>query len=290
MNNFLLKVDSYKYWTNTLGVARAFLALCTLVNIVFNYNVFLKSKIDNFNIFYYLEGDIGKIFSILILLTVISGYFPRYTCIPHWWVAFSYFRGSFLVEGGDQLAAILTFLLIPIMLGDTRINHYTINEQKPKKYIFKAMAFYSYLLILIQVSFLYLQASVSKLSGEEWSNGTAVYYWLNDSLFGIEKHYFNKITFLFSNNKIMFLLNFMPLLIEFFLFLLIFVMDKKKVVKIGFILGIFLHLSFSLSFGLISFGFSMTGALILYIYAWRKDFNIEKLYFNMFKIKRLLKK
>lgn len=275
MNNLIIKIESYKYWTNTLGVARAFLALCTLVNIIFNYDVFIKTKIDNFNIFYYLEGDIGKIFSILILIIVILGYFPRYTCIPHWWVAFSYFRGSSLIEGGDQLAAILTFLLIPIMIGDTRINHYNINEQKPNKYIFKVIAFYSYLLILIQISFLYLQASISKLSGEEWSNGTAVYYWLNDSLFGIEKHSFNKITYLFSNNIIMFLLNFIPLIIEFFLFTLIFVMDRKKVVKIGFILGVLLHFSFSISFGLISFGFSMTGALILYIYAWRENIKIN---------------
>ena len=58
------------------------------------------------------------------LLLVLSGYYPRFTGVLHWLISSSVFQAANLVEGGDQITAILTLLLVPVTLLDPRRNHW----------------------------------------------------------------------------------------------------------------------------------------------------------------------
>ena len=46
---------------------------------------------------------------------------PRWTCVPHWYVAFSLADSITQPDGGDAVAAIATMLFIPMLLGDDRV-------------------------------------------------------------------------------------------------------------------------------------------------------------------------
>jgi len=67
-----------------------------------------------------------KWLAILVLLFVIIGYFQKIACLLHWWVSFSFLYSATIIDGGDQIASILTFLLIPICFLDNRKNHWNL--------------------------------------------------------------------------------------------------------------------------------------------------------------------
>ena len=54
-----------------------------------------------------------KMLSIVILIFVITGFFIKITSLLHWWVSISFFFCSSVIDGGDQITAILTFLFMP---------------------------------------------------------------------------------------------------------------------------------------------------------------------------------
>ena len=279
-------IINLKYWTNFLGLGRSMLALCTLVNILFSKNnyVFLGlpskfdySNIEYYNIFYIFKDNLifAKIISIIILISVLSGYFPRITAALHWWVTYSFFTSSFTVEGGDQVASILTFLLIPILLLDKRKNHWQ-EDFHYHSFYSKTIAFFVYSLIILQISIIYFNASIGKLNVEEWANGTAVYYWLNDTVFGLNYTLLKMINPLLKSPIFVTILTWGAIGIELALAFAIFGLKQKKLSIIFVSIGFLLHLSFAICFGLISFFFAMFGALILYLLAVNNNFNFKK--------------
>ncbi|CAN5179691.1 hypothetical protein BH09ACT6_BH09ACT6_12220 [soil metagenome] len=68
--------------------------------------------------------DLAKLAGILILGIVASGWRPRFTAIPMWWVLFGNQSSLIVVDGGDQIAAVLALLLIPVSLTDRRRWHW----------------------------------------------------------------------------------------------------------------------------------------------------------------------
>ncbi|PZG39838.1 hypothetical protein C1I98_23110 [Spongiactinospora gelatinilytica] len=60
----------------------------------------------------------------VVLVWVAGGWRPRLSAIPHWWVCFSFSTSSNIIDGGDQVAAITSLLLIPICLTDGRRWHW----------------------------------------------------------------------------------------------------------------------------------------------------------------------
>ena len=218
--------------------------------------------------------SISRVVSYLILGSVIIGMYPRYTAILHWWTTYSFLKASFVIEGGDQVASILTFLLIPILLLDKRVNHWQ-RDKYNHSYYAKVIAFFSYCLIILQVSVIYFNASIGKLKVEEWSNGTAVYYWLNDSVFGLNYSLLEHINPILKSPIVVTLLTWGTLLIELSLALAVFGLKKEKICRMFLFIGVFLHFSFAMCFGLISFFFAMFGALLLYLIAKDTDFTLK---------------
>ncbi len=148
IDDILDKYTTLNPWNNVYGLARSILALSFLLTLSFTgienlfpevNDVLLRQPILEFeklSIFYLFEDNLTLAYWLIvfILVLVIIGYLPQVTSILHWWVAISYTFSGIIIEGGDQIAAILTLLLIPIALTDNRTNHWnTIKKcNKPK--------------------------------------------------------------------------------------------------------------------------------------------------------------
>lgn len=289
------------YNSNTITLARTLLALCFLSTLVFtpSYDLFpiqhfveLKSNIKGiFHLNFFLWFDtvlIPYLNSIVVLILVITGYYPRLTCIIHTWVSYSIYYTMLVTDGGDQINIILTTLLLPICLLDKRKNGWTTNtkEKAFNNNILLYNASLAILFIQIQMALLYFNAGVSKMFASEWLNGTAVYYWFNDPTFGAPKWLNFCIGFLFKNNYTVTLINWSVIFLEIGLFTGFFLKQKYK--SLLFILAFIFHFLIFIVHGLPSFGLSMTAGLILFYFELDKSIteNLQLIKLNLTKIIR----
>ncbi|MGX1023366.1 sporulation-delaying protein SdpB family protein [Psychroflexus sp. MBR-150] len=270
------KIASRNYFTNVYGIARSLLAVGTLLtlllndtHILFPEHLFHKIKYNNFlesiNLFFVLGYEyiwIGKVISILILVLVISGFYPRITGFFHWWISFSFFSSGVILDGGDQITTVLTLFLIPITLLDSRKNHWVMkyNSNKYKNFL----AYIVFLIIELQVAILYLQASIEKpYKVQEWADGTAIYYWLNHNVFGTYGILLKWLNPLLDIPLFITIFNWGPIIFELSLFGAFFMIRKRRVMFLPF--AIIFHFLIIIFHGLPSFFFAMSGALFLYL-------------------------
>lgn len=130
---------------------------------------------------------------------------------------------------------------------------------------------------------LYFNAGISKIFAPEWSNGTAVYYWFNDNLFGAPLWLRESIGILFKNDISVSLINWSVIFLEIFLFIGLFLKQKYKYLLLG--LGLSFHFLIIIIHGLPTFFLAMSAGLILYLS--RLDVSLNK---NILNIKNLSKK
>ncbi|MCK7591595.1 hypothetical protein M0G43_13490 [Subsaxibacter sp. CAU 1640] len=287
----LTKFSAYNSHTNVYGFARSFFALSTLLTFLINpnnvlfpetdgatsYDMVYTSIFKEINLFIILGEHmiLAKLIAIVILVLVLIGIYPRYTVILHWWVASSFLLLSPAVEGGDQLIAIMTLLFIPIGLTDGRKWHWSVSDQQIKNPHVRFVVNSFYIVARIQMFILYLQAAIGKLAVDEWTNGTVLYYWFEDNIFGLNENFKSVFLPLMSNFYVVSLLTYSVLLLEFAL-ALAFVMDEKKR-KIFLYLGVFFHFCIWFVHGLPTFFITMTGALILYIIPFYRHIDTDRL-------------
>ena len=93
-----------------------------------------------------------------------------------------------IIEGGDQIASILTLLLIPICLTDNRINHWYLPKKTKSNSYLKLISYSSFFVISLQIAVIYFHAFTAKLFVPEWLNGTATYYWFTHQIFGVPEY------------------------------------------------------------------------------------------------------
>lgn len=228
-------------------------------------NFSLSSPLNDINLYFLLGYDnlwLGKLISLVILSCVISGYYPRFTGVLHWWVTFSFQYAASITEGGDQINAILTLLLVPLTVLDSRRNHWdkAINMSR-------YLAFWGWIfvfLIRFQMAVLYFHAGTDKLyKSVEWREGSALYYFLNDSLFGMPDWIAFFLNPLLSNGYFSAALTWGVIAFELFLSMCL-VLSKRKRIRV-FYFAVCFHLSIAVLFGLISFLFAMAGGLVLFL-------------------------
>ena len=282
LHNIILKLTDRNYWSVSLTWCRVFLAVSLLLNLIFNSNETLminpKKNIsfdapEFYSLYSIFEPQIAKYISILILFTVISGYFIKITSFLHFWVAFSFNISAKLLEGGDQVVLIYSFLLIPILLMDNRKNHWFKATNLYLTFNKKTIAFCTLLLMKIQFFVIYFIAAVSKFNHKEWHNGTALYYWFNDKVFGLNSIMLNIFNPLLKNSFFIIAITWGTLLIE--LLISYGAFSKSQTYKtICFALGFSLHFGIALLLGLWSFFFAML-AILTYILL---DLNKVKFY------------
>ena len=272
-------------YTNVYGLARSLLAFGTLSTLLFNgkdilfptwYSGNLRpvTPADRLNLFYWFGYDnllIAKIICCLILLWVISGYYPQITGILHFLVSFSFLRFALITDGGDQLTSILTFFLIPVTIIDKRINHWQRNAETYSPYA-DMFGNWALLFVKVQMSILYFQAATDKMQVAEWMSGTAVYYWFTHNVFGFPLWYRDFAAPLFLNGFVVSTVTWSVLILETFLFAAIFMSQNNRERLLVF--ALLFHFSIVLIHGLFSFFFAMAGGLILYLRSADREFDL----------------
>jgi antimicrobial peptide system SdpB family protein len=280
MNWFLYchQISKTNYFTNVYGLARSFFALSVLIPLIFDskYVLFPEhllelnssnsglffNAVNVFFIFDYEDLIIPRLISITVLCLVISGFRPRITGVLQWWITFSFFKATGLPEGGDQINSILSLLLIPITMMDSRKNHWLPPTDSNQYKNFTA--FLIYFVIQVQMSVIYLHAATEKIYKLDlWLDGTAIYYWLNDSVFGMSDWLSTLVNPILNFPFLLSLFTWSVFIFELVLSGGIFMSKRNKLILLKF--GIVFHFLIIVFHGLVSFFFVMTGGLILYL-------------------------
>lgn len=226
--------------------------------------------------------QLAKAVAIVGLAVVASGWRPRFTGVIHWWITFSFMSSSVLVDGGDQVASVLTLFLIPISLMDGRRWHWqrpvatTTSDYSATEKARRMFAGFALWMIRLQVAVIYLHAAVAKSAVPEWMNGTALYYWFTDPTFGAPSWLAPGVTILVTHGTALTLLTWSVVALEFSLFAGLFAKDRY--LSILLVVGGFFHLGIALIHGLISFSIIMLGALILLLRPPYEEFRFFSVY------------
>jgi antimicrobial peptide system SdpB family protein len=212
-----------------------------------------------------------QVLGILILILIISGYFLQLTSLLHFWIAASFYLLNPVKVGGDNINMMLTLLLIPVCLFDSRKNHWSIPVESDK---FNHLIQNIFLFIIkLQVAFIYFDALYDKLQVKEWRNGMMIYYWFNHNFFGLHSKLIAIVNPLLRNIPVLLFIAWGTLLLEAVLVTGLIFPQRFKLSLLK--LGIIFHLSIMLIHGFASFFFAMSAALFLYLYPARKPFSLN---------------
>ncbi|WP_277714120.1 sporulation-delaying protein SdpB family protein [Bacillus atrophaeus] len=281
-------------WTNVYGLSRSLMALATALTLIFNdASVFFRpaSGIDTYpycpktipSVFCLTSNDyfhlnIVRWICVLLLLIIATGWRPRITGVIHWWICYSLQVSALTIDGGEQVNAVFTLLLLPITLTDSRKWHWYNNEvnniDSNGEFYARIIALVSFVAIRVQVSILYFNSFIAKLGEEDWINGTAVYYYSQHLMLGFPEPILHILQFIITS-KFVVVATWGTLLIQFLLFAAI--IAPKKGWNLLFYIGLLMHDIFAIMFGLISFSMIMCSILILYLRPLDKPFKLKKL-------------
>ncbi|MFI1997006.1 sporulation-delaying protein SdpB family protein [Actinoplanes sp. NPDC020271] len=187
---------------------------------------------------------------VAILVVVASGYRPRWTAVPHAWVAFSIGNSIALPDGGESVAKIVTVLIIPICLADNR----TWQWQAPRSPIaasLRTMSFVAFWAVRVQIAGLYLDSAISKLGVADWVNGSAEYYFVRGHMFGVAPPFDDLWLRLTEIPIVVFSMTWGAIIIEILIALCLMATSKWR--RVGFVMDILLHGMIIVTMGLWSF-------------------------------------
>jgi antimicrobial peptide system SdpB family protein len=202
--------------------------------------------------------DAAQVIAIMILSAVAAGLWPRWLYVPHWYVAFSVATRLVVPDGGDEVAQILTLLLIPICLGDDRWCHWT-RPSRPMSPVWHGSAFAATLLLRCQVAIIYFDAALSKLAFPAWRSGRAVPILLNDPQFGLPPELRGLIERFLVPAPMSAAITWTVLAIELSVGASMLLGIRAR--RVGFVLGVCLHAAIMAAMGLFSFGLIMISLL-----------------------------
>ena len=277
-------------WTNVYGLARTLLALGTLTTLALNpadqlfmpLGRSLHGIVDrlfpaSYGFFFLFEPaqlEIARWIAIAILVVVASGWRPRLTGLLHWWISVSWASSGVVIDGGDQVTAVLSSLLLPITLSDGRAWHWSRprSAASPTHWseVMRLIARSTLLVIRLQVAIIYFNAGVAKLFVTEWNNGTAMYYWLLHPLFGAPEWVRPLLMPVVQDPLAVTLFTWCVMLFEVTLGFAL-VMNRKWWRPL-LITGMAFHLGIGVVHGLVSFGLAMAGALVLFLQPYDRPF------------------
>ena len=276
-------------WSNVYGLARSVLALGTLITLVANHTTILFHPLAGvpappvcggwlqnasaYCAFGSANLELVRFLSIAGLLLVCSGWRPRFTGLLHFYIVYSFYSSVSLSDGGDQVAMVLTTLLVPLTLTDSRKWHWA----KPKAYessvgemTKRIIGVTTFFVLQVQVALLYFNAAITKFSVEEWIDGTILYYWWQDPIMGVADWFRPIADFLVETPTLVVALTWGSLALEMILFCGLFMSKKSR----QYLLypGMLFHLMIALTMGLWSFACSMIAALILFTRPFENEF------------------
>jgi antimicrobial peptide system SdpB family protein len=267
-------------WTNVYGWARTLLALSTAATLVFNRPATLFRPGSGIPLAPYCRGlrelgpfcilaehlELVRWLAVGVLLVAASGWRPRLTALPQWWFTSSFFVSAITVDGGDQLAAILTLLLLPVALTDDRRWHWHARpDALPSlaELCRRIVALSALAVVRVQVAVVYFQSAVAKLAVPEWADGTSMYYWWNSPSFGASPWLKPLTDLLVESSLGVVALTWGAIALELVLFMAL-TMPKWAWGPL-LVLGVGFHGAIALIHGLPTFSLVMIAALVLYL-------------------------
>lgn len=220
--------------------------------------------LDPLIIFPMSNATIKMAFAILMLsaFTLTIGLASRVSALVVFLGLVSFHHHNWLIlNSGDTIMRISALYLAFSNCGDALsvdrlVRTYLSGGKEPRTP--QAKAPWAQRLMQIQLTLLYCQAFFSKIAGEMWINGTALYF--TTRLEDFRRFYFAPIA---ENVDILKFLTWSTLAIEFSLFTLIWLRDLRYFVIL---LGLLLHISIDLSMNLPIFQWLMMAAFIPFIY------------------------
>lgn len=266
-------------WTDVVGTARTLLALGTAGTLLASSPATLFGRSDALPDAPYCSGlarygafclpghgpSSGRWVALAVLLVAASGWRPRWTALPHWWVTVSFATATTIPDGGDQVAAVLTLLLLPVALTDRRRWHWSPPcPGDDRREAARLVATAALALIALQVCGIYLNACIAKLGVHEWADGTALYYWLSDPSFGPPGWLSPAVQHVVTSSVGVVALTWGSLALEGALGLALLLAPRRRRWLLP--LGVALHLFIAVLMGLISFALAMWPALLLYLW------------------------
>ena len=280
----LTRVD--RPWTNVYGLARSALALATMLTLLSDSSerlfeplvvpdpgTFDRSRIAGASLFLLAHHhlDLARLVAVLVLVLVVIGWRPRLTALPHWWISYSFAVSGSVIDGGDQIAATLTLLLLPVALTDPRRWHW--HRTGDGKTLASIAAQTGWTLIRIQVAVIYLFAAVAKLREEEWADGTALYYVWTDPTFGTSS-LLRPITDWLGRTQLVVPLTWSVLVLELCLAAALVAPLRFRTRLLP--VAILFHLGIAVFHGLPTFALTMSAALVLYLRPWWRPFELPE--------------
>lgn len=268
--------------TYKLGVARSLFALALLLTLLtsdkdvlfteFTHLNDTSSLLEKCNLFLLLGYDkinVSYLISIIILLVVVLGILPRLTGILHWWITFSFYNSSVIIDVGDQMALIFTFFLIPITLLDTRSNHFKKSNKTSK--LVKNISETFWLVLKIQAALIFLENSIIKiLIYDEWVKGQNLLYWINHNIFGRQDLLASTLNNLHNIPFISAMILAIIILLKLFLVGALFINDNFIKHRL-FIVAVLIHSIGYIYCGLISILLNFIAVLIIYLIDLRNE-------------------
>ncbi len=269
-------------WAAGYGLARTLLALGTLGTLAFSDAATLFREVATVGQYPLCRGvtaggafclvepshyDTMRWLCCLVLLVAASGWRPRFTAIPHAYVAFSVFTGISIPDGGDQITWVLTLLIAIVALGDSRRWHWQPSSPPERplsegRGVLALLGISAIVVARIQMAVLYFQSCVAKLPHAEWADGTALYYWVNNYDFGAPGWLRPAVNTIVENPVGVAAMTWGPLVIEIALAAAL-LMPQRVRWKLLLPAGVLLHLSIAVVMGLWSFAFAMWAGLLL---------------------------
>jgi antimicrobial peptide system SdpB family protein len=206
-----------------------------------------------------LSGDITRAAAVGVLAAVVAGYRPRWTCIPHWYVAFSLTASISVPNGGEYAAQAATLLLVPICLGDRRTWQWSREEAMDPAWRGAARA--AHLAVRLQLVVVYVWAVVAKLAAPAWRQGSALRGIFLDPIFGWPPAVQDFLSSLLASGPVIAAMTWSVLAVELAIALSMFGGPRFR--RCGLVLAVGLHATIAVTLGLFSFGIIMIGFVLL---------------------------
>ncbi|MFJ4680350.1 hypothetical protein [Kitasatospora sp. NPDC088783] len=202
---------------------------------------------------------VSRMVAIAVLVVTASGYRPRWTCVPQWFVTWSLTTGMTLPNGGDEAALVTTMLLVPVLLGDTRAWHWA-RPRKALAPVWAGSSYAAWCAIRCQTAIIYLSAALSKLRTPQWRDGTALYSVLVDPDYGLPLAVRSSLSPITTSGAVVGALTWSVLGVE--LAIAVCALSRRGARRAAGWLAVALHGGIAAAMGLFSFGLTMV-ALVL---------------------------
>lgn len=278
-------------WTNVYGLGRSLVAMATMLTLATTppsamWSPFFENATDPLGcqgireriaLFCVLPADrltIAHWLAVAALVVVASGWRPRLTGVVHWWISFS-MLASATRDGGEQVAALITLFLIPWTLTDDRAWHWQAptasSDLRPRAAV---IAHVAHALVRLQLMVVYLHSGVTKFGPAEWTDGTAVFYWVHDPIVGSSPLFEPLVFPLVGWRPMLVVITWAAILAEFVLVAALVIPRRWRWPL--FWLGVVLHGGIALVLGVTSFSIAMIGGLVLYLRPLDEPFRLPR--------------